>query len=168
MRRPNARAIAANRQSNVHMGSTTRSPRSEYVAIASIFAAGPMGGRHVAVVSLPLARLLRTRPNRKRRVSGLSFPFGQLVGVGPGALAPDTPWHSYPIEALIDRRHRRNTAQHRGILALQTYAGGVTRGDPDQRVGSVGLTGGEAKTRLQRFVGPDSLPGVCVLYGSPR
>jgi hypothetical protein len=42
----------------------------------------PVRGRHVAFVSLPLARLLRTRPNRKRQVSSLSFLFGQLVGVG--------------------------------------------------------------------------------------
>jgi hypothetical protein len=35
----------------------------------------PVGCRHVAAVPLPLARLLRTRPNGKREVSRLSFLF---------------------------------------------------------------------------------------------
>jgi hypothetical protein len=49
----------------------------------------PVGCRHVAAVPLPLARLLRTRPNGKREISGLSLLFWQLVGVGWRALATD-------------------------------------------------------------------------------
>jgi putative ABC transport system ATP-binding protein len=48
-----------------------------------------MGGWYVTAVPLPVVRLLRTRPNRKRKVSSLSFLFGQLVGVGWRAPATD-------------------------------------------------------------------------------